>query len=347
MTEFTPFIPSFATQQLLPPWEAEATVYGFGFRIPESAIRDYVDRYFNSTEPRERRFQFDPAPNCEFGILFYSNVRNARTNNIASNNHSRRSFGTLNYKEAFVCVPISRRNISIYNVLSEPIYEWCQPIAVCDCTTVIFSAREIVGLDVLPGRITETYRDDGGFTLTVQLYGVETFSPTSKEELIPLLEVDVPPGSSQEGLPDERSEDVIRAIRNLNEKTRSPTIGPWLPQHMQVVTLKQFRDASKMDIAIYQALVTSQISRHALPDASTVPILLNERKVTLQLSENATTREMVQTFLGQPPPEGRETTTADGKEVWQNVERAQHPTLAFRLDCKVEVDQVKTDVTLS
>jgi hypothetical protein len=347
MTEsVAPFITSFATQQLLPPWEAEATIYGFGFKIPKSAIREYVDRYFNATEPQPRRFQFDPIPRCNFGVLLYSDIRNAGTQTANTHSHSPQPYGKLNYKEVVVCVPISRRNISVQNVLSTPIYEWCQPIAVCDSDAVIFSAREIIGLDVLPGNIYAADLEDGGFKLTVQLYGVKHFSPTSKETLVPLLEVDVPPNSFQDQPPDRRAEGVVQLISEVTQKSNTTMVGDCLPQRMQVVALKQFRDAHKMDMAIYQALVTFLISRHSAPDARTVQTFMNEKKVAITLSDNATTREIVQTFLGQPPPAGK-LECEDGKDVWENVGTAQHPTLAFRLRCKIEVNQVKTDFTLS
>jgi hypothetical protein len=335
----TEFIPSFATQQLLPPWKGEAEVYGFAFRLPESSIQVYLDRYFNATQDKERNFQFESVPDGDLCLLLYSKLTNVKTANSSSAAPKTKSWDNLEFREVVVCVPLRRWKVSPQNVLYEPVFQWCKPIAVCDNTTVIFSMRETIGLDVLPGEITETPDlTGGGFTLSVKLHGVTKFAPTAKDGPIELLQVHVIPPTS-DGTPlDPNAKDMIKVIESLSG---GEVYGGCLPQLMNLVTLKQFRDACNLDVAIYQALVTSLLTRQPKPDGPKKATIVPSKNVTMTVDPNDTTREILQTFLGdrQEPPVP--------PEVWANVIAPMTPALAFHLDCTVCMNQVTTDFTFS
>jgi hypothetical protein len=344
--QMTAFIPSFATQQLLPPWEADACVYGLAFPIPQETITNYVDTYFNAVDNRERKFHFSAASGCDFGILLYTKLTNVQTLEAFRDSPEHpHTWDSLDYNELIVCVPILRKNVNALNVVDDSTsqVEWCQPLAICNNNSVIFSTREVIGLDVLPGKITESPTTNGATKIDVELYGVSKFSPTSKEGLIKFLEITIPSKSSAAAT-SATAKGVIQAICELSGGENCVIPKGCLPKQMDVLALKQFRDACDMDSAIYQALVTFRVSRHknSKGEASEATFYA-ERAANIELFQNATTNQIIQTFLGQPGA----TAARQGGASPDNTVTARRPTLVFKLDCRVVMDEVKTDFLLS
>ncbi|HLY55776.1 MAG TPA: hypothetical protein VKS60_09485, partial [Stellaceae bacterium] len=65
-----PFVESFATHQLLPPWVAiGGRSWSFVVRTEERHVRAYLETYFNGGYPDRAPFFYAPMPDPQLGLL--------------------------------------------------------------------------------------------------------------------------------------------------------------------------------------------------------------------------------------------------------------------------------------
>lgn len=348
----TRFIPSFATQQLLPPWHGDAEIYAFAFELPPDTIQHYVDRYLNSADKRGHKYFFTQTDDYTFGMLIYSRLTNIMTLPNHKNGDNPYTWDNVDFSDVGIYFPTSNRRSNAHNIANDFI-QWCQPLAICDNPLVTFGAREIIGLDILPGNIS-AFSDKNPRVISAKLCGVTKFSPTSKEGEIEFLDIELSPtalkaaNTINEGAEDRTVATAsnslsarIGMMQKILKLTDGKSLGDGcLPEKMDIIALKQFRDASNMNLAIYQALVEFQISRELSTEADKPNLsLIPENEVRITLARNDTTDEIVSTIAGLSYPDQ----AAPDPRIPVTIS----PTLAFRLKCRVVMDNVKTDVLLS
>jgi hypothetical protein len=316
----TRFIPSFATQQILPPWTAQCDVYGMVFDVAEAFIAGYADRFFNNVEP-PAALRLGPVPDCNFGVVLFSRRYDARSSQSSDtfDDTGDRSWDDLSFTEVSINLPMQMSGVNpVTNVaLETPSYLWCQPLIAVNNSTIRSTLREILGLDVLPARFNETplvaattpQPGDGSFqpadpvlhklsgdafSLNVQIPGVEAFAPTSKEGWVDFMEVVFPAAGA--GYATARPGDASFADA-IHRMAGGDVIGPGgaVPATMDYIALKQFRDAYDMESAVYQAVVRSVV----ICDPSCQCGFLPADQSFLRFTDNATTNEIVTRFLGQ------------------------------------------------
>ncbi|HEV7157674.1 MAG TPA: hypothetical protein VGN38_04895 [Caulobacteraceae bacterium] len=263
----TQFIESFATHQLLPPYHSDnSKVYGFFFEIKVDAIQAYCDVFLNIGDQSSRPFLYRPITDAPFGILTFTDYPAL----CSTDKEIPRSLGVttshwdhLRQKELSVAVPVNRYRLTSANVLVEPTVQWVQPVVVLDNATSAFSGREILGLEALYGHVdvVDPPLKPGGVSIRVSLPSWETFAPDACEQMLPFASIDCEaalPGATDE---DHRQQSdtlgltpIIGQLRQALPHLRDFGDG-LLPETMQMVLLKQFRDAGDPNLAIHQSLV--------------------------------------------------------------------------------------------
>ena len=56
---------------------------------------------------------------------------------------------TLEFCEVHWSFPVQRHKVTADNLLRDPEVVWVQPFSFCDCSTAVFSSREIWGANTL------------------------------------------------------------------------------------------------------------------------------------------------------------------------------------------------------
>ena len=275
----TDFIESFATQQLLPPWEAER-VQTWGFVVPmtERRISDYLDAYFNGAYPDRAPFHYTAVPGASFGLLsavHFGKVAslNKRTASRLGDTHV--AWDHLQHTEVYLVFPALRYARSPDNLLvGEPTLVWVEPFIFSDNDSVVFSSREIWGSDMYLGEIT---RAMGGpphqLHLDLGMMGVKTFNPRSASELISVLHLrthgDSPAALDEILKQKPHLATFISILGGSGAFAGGPPPGVAPSPYAggdELNNLKQFRDCYDMSVAIYRAIVASKTTHSEVKD---------------------------------------------------------------------------------
>ena len=271
----TAFIDSFTTQQLLPPWwSVGARFWGFIIEVPPACIQDYLDSHFNAPGPDQAPYRYDAIEDGNFGILTA-----AAHPDFSSRSEQRAMWDRLSHHQVHWGVPVRRHRVTADNLLVEPQVVWVQPFAFNDNSCVLFSGREIWGTEFEMAKI----RFDEGLTpsdlhIDVAVQGFETFAPSSRGKLVPVMHARLKTGATQvqpaqiwSDAPEVR---FLRVLVECGAPATPPTGSPGsagtenfiLPTALELNTLKQFRDVFDMRFAAYRAIVASQASYSNIRD---------------------------------------------------------------------------------
>ena len=315
----TPFIESFATQQLLPPWQAkDARIWSFAIRLGAKQIQDYLDKYFNGPNPDQAPFQYAPLPGPQFGLVtvaFFPNVATIDRGPGPAPVSGGYVWDRIRHTEVYVSFPVLRYALTEDLIMTKPSLVWVEPVVYSDNDTIVFSSREIWGTDMFLGTIV---RDEGlspdQLHLDLGMLGIKTFDPRSLDQLLAVLHVRALDRSELE-LPQ-----ILAANPDLNEfvdilggsgvfvghRPRGVAKDPY-PSGVELNNLKQFRDCYNMKAAIYRAIVASRSSYDRVRNV----VIYDASKVELDFMWSDSLAEFLQTILGiekapvgtGPPPE--------------------------------------------
>lgn len=286
----TQFVESFATQQLLPPWEAEsAQTWGFAVKMSERRIADYLDAYFNGAYPDTAPYYYAPVPDAHYGLLsavVFEKVASLNKLTASRLGDEGAAWDNLRHTEVYLIFPALRYARTPDNLLAgAPTLVWIEPFIFSDNDSVVFSSREIWGSDMYLGAIA---RETGGpphhLHLDLGMMGTKRFNPRSKSELLSVLHIQTG-GESSAGPADLlKAQPELRTIVSI--LAGSAAFADAMPEGVEpspyvggseLNNLKQFRDCFDMGAAIYRAIVASEtthsdVSQITLFDASKVEV---------------------------------------------------------------------------
>jgi hypothetical protein len=302
----TDFVETFATQQLLPPWQAKgALISGFVIRLQPNLIQSYLDKYFNAAYPDYAPFRYEPLPlEQQYGLLTASvyPVIRTTTRDPASGGQI---WDNISHTEIYLAFPVYRRTVNADGLLSEPTLVWVQPAVYSDNDTVVFSSREIWGTDMFLATI-EQDSSTPAFHLDAGLVAIKHFDPRSVDKLLAFLHIHAMP-TPELDLPA-----ILQANPSLQEFVNilgaagmfsgdSPPPGVQTgayPAGVELNNVKQFRDCYDMGVAIYRAIVASQASYTNVGDI----VFYDTPGIDIAFMWSDSLAEFLQTILGADRP---------------------------------------------
>ena len=184
----TKFIDSYATSQLLPPWEStDSTCWCFAIPLPHGSVKAYLDKYFNIHRRTDSEQYFFDELNIkrQYGLIVVCEQPKIRSKAKG------RRHRVAGHTEVYLSIPVRRRKIdrSDPKKLGRSTIVWVQPFAFGNNSYVMFGAREVWGLDVNLARIDICQPLIPELYLDLSIMGMKTFSPQSEATLIPCLYV--------------------------------------------------------------------------------------------------------------------------------------------------------------
>jgi hypothetical protein len=318
------FVQSVANQQMPPPYHFPGvTVHGFVFEIPMEAVQRYCDTYFNIGEEKERRFTYRCMPAFPYATLMairYPVMVSACDDHLAYNEVPFAQRGYVSQNEIFVAVPVLRYGTSEGSLLLDTAVEFALPFIAVDNSTSAFSGREMLGLQKLKGELDfEKPALENGFRISAKLPGWRVMQPGCVQELLPFLDITTGPPIGKGPLADPRTtpwgllegDHVRLGVETMAAAFSS--LDKWsfglMPNPMQVVALKQFRDARRPGVALYQALVGARTRYANITDLQ----LYNEKEVKISFYDFQSFRDVIRVFLDPPAqfPEDAEVQMVD------------------------------------
>jgi hypothetical protein len=264
----TQFIDSIATHQFLPPHQSVGgvTIHGALIDIDVNSIQNYCDMFFNIDDGPDVDFYYGPLKKAPLGLICvteYPSICSTRPNDwlggAPQSDH-------LAQNDICAVIPVLRYRRSRSNVLSEPVVEWIQPLIVIDNSTSTFSGREVLGLEAIHGDfdvVSGTKAPDGTptpatdpksrFNANISVRSWRTFQPDSAQEMLPFLNVAFGPALK------DLDPTLLEPLFALNEAITLPSGSDPSTREIQLVVLKQYREAGDPLKAIYQAIVATKM----------------------------------------------------------------------------------------
>jgi hypothetical protein len=248
--------------------------------------------------------------------------------------------GIISQREAFVCLPVIRYGTAPGTELLNSTLEWVLPFIVVSNPMSAVCGREMLGLEKVRADIAlgeSEYPDS--FRARISMPGWATLQPTAMQQELPFLDVDTgPPMPTFRGHTDETSlwsllrsraaSSAIGALGTASDFVDTATLG-LMPTAMQMVSLKQFRDAADPSKAIYQALVSCRSKYSAIENFR----FYNENDVEIAFHQEGSFGETVR-FVELPP--GRPGSAASGRPG------AFRPKAACRFNASITFDNMHT-----
>jgi hypothetical protein len=308
----TAFIESFATQHLPPPWKAaEARTWAFPFSLSTVVIQNYLDRFFNVANPNTALFRLKAME--PIGILTISNFPKIETDETSKfSTHYQNLASRLDVAQTQVSVDVPVRCVRKQGDEREgaPEILWFQPFAISDNETVVFASREILGADMMLGRIElDMQAAPSGVRLHTHIPAIRRFGPRSKEEWLGFLHVDT--GSETKSYVPFRAPKMAAWVDRFGGGANaSKSNGLSDPMTARMVALKQFRDTQKWDEATYQAIVACTVTHSDLRDVR----FFDPAAVKITFTDSATAAEILCTFLDLGTPSDGST---DPESKWE------------------------------
>jgi hypothetical protein len=266
-----PFIESFATHQLLPPWVAKGgRTWSFVVRTEVHNTRQYLDQYFNGAYPDRAPFLYEPMPGQQFGLLVA-----AHRPDVSSQYPGRPpGWDTIGYWEIYWTYPVYRYRVTPDNLLVDRKVVWVQPFSFGDNASAVFSSREIWGTDMTMATVAaEENLPPEHLHLDVIIEGIKHFAPRSRSEQLAFIHMKTGRTTASKD-PDELIQSLRREHPHLAEFVtllrgsgefagRPDETRPEAPS-VELDNLKQFRDCYNMEKAIYRAIVASRTLHSAI-----------------------------------------------------------------------------------
>jgi hypothetical protein len=286
---------------------------------------------------------------AQFGIMTISHFPSIYSTNLRNMQRYGKEiteWDHLTQTEVFVGVPVAKYDVGPSNIMTNREIQWIQPITISDNASVVFGSREIIGVDMLFGRVETTPEATaGGLHYDCWLPSLRTFSPTSKEEWLPFMHVETdvplsePPAEVVEALvgAGSPSDPVIAGLEQVLGGDVDPMAQGLLPAAMRMVTLKQFRDAYNMSLASYQAIVGATTTHANIRDLK----FFDPAKVTVNFMSSATTEEILTSFLDLRQGEEKTPPPHPGP-AWDLVALPAPVRFAFSFTSDVTFDKVET-----
>lgn len=339
------FVQSVANQQMPPPYTFPgATVHAFVFEAPMTAVQAYCDRYFNLGETAKRGFVYGPLsifPYAMLMVIEYPVMVCMDTRQFDPEETPFADRGYCSQNEVFVAIPLARHGVTPANFLLDATVEWALPFIAVDNPTSAFSGREMLGLEKLKGDIALGRGVfPGSFTASVQLPGWPSLDPTVLQKMLTFLEITTGPAlPTFRGSPKETSvwsllrsrfaSGVLQGLSAAVDGLDAMTAG-LLPAAMEVVALKQFRDAKDPRKAVYQALVSTRSRYYNITDLR----FYNENNVSITFKDGGSFSEIIRVFL--TAPDNR----SPLKSVFRDVVCT--PKAAFTFKTDIDFDDMRT-----
>lgn len=271
----TEFLSSYATHQLLPPWQSRnMRLWAFVIRAERERIQHHLDRNFNSGGPDVAPFRYVALPGPSFGVLAvidHPHFSGATWKPEARVEQD--GFDRVAHKEVCWAFPALRYRVSPDSLLYDETQVWIQPFAFDNSEYVVFSAREMWGSETEYAEIRMFEQATAGtMRADVAIEGLVTFSPESQSHKIGCLRATVKEGARQhERIRKEKGlghflrllEHIVGdPTRSMNQDGKDEQDGA-MPaeaeeQHgIEINTLKQFRDVFDFNAAAYRAITSS------------------------------------------------------------------------------------------
>lgn len=296
------FVPSFSTQQLLPPWVSlGAKNWAFILSIEPDCIQDYLDTWFNAPGPDVAPYYWQAMESSRYGVLMVCDH-----SDFSSERHGVAGYERLAHREVFWFFPVYRYQRTPDNLLTgAPKVVWVQPFALDNNSFVMFSSREIWGCekDMAAIHAHEGARPDD-LHIDIAMEGCKTFTPTSISHRIGVMHMAITPSDKpfpwQEVLDfpglGALLGDFLADVMSRTQPT-DPNEKPLL-NVMEINTVKQFRDAFDLRYAAYRAIVASRVTHTVKTDGQ----FFAPENVTVDFLWSASFADRFTKLFGLTPP---------------------------------------------
>ena len=303
-----PYVQSVASQQVPPPYHFPGvTVNAFVWEAPLGPIQDFCDRYLNLGDDADRGFVYKPLAAWPYATLLMIDYPVMICSDRSQMDIHLKPYadrGYMTQHEVFVALPLVRYGTTASNFLLNGTIEWALPFIVVENPMSAVCGREMLGLEKLLGRIDlDVGQFPGSFKGRIDLPGWPTLDPEVMQEWMNFLEVSTGPvtptfrGSPNEDSPwtllrSPTAGQAIGALATINDFVGSLSAG-LIPTAMQVVTLKQMRDATDPGIAVYQSLISCRAKYSNITNLK----FYNEQDVTIAFNDKGSFSEILRVFL--------------------------------------------------
>jgi hypothetical protein len=325
----TKFVNSFATNQLLPPWESkECTTWCFAVRLTKRDVSKYLDKYFNGGYPDPGPDRYTTLPSAQFGLIVICRQPKIRSQNREDPETS----GPVEHTEVYFVIPVHRQKGNEPKVLV-----WVEPFVFGDNASVLFASREVCGMDMTLATVNylEPKRPLPGLELDVIIDGIKKFDPHSRTEPLSCLRVSVM-GQTKDGLDEAKGANsaLTDFLDVIADGGFYPPMAPKAsaPPPVELDHLKQFRDVYDFDNAIYRAIVASTSTYSDLDDVTYYDL----GGVEIKLIWSDSVAETLESLFGFKRPD----VYANGKWVPDHISMT--PALAFSFKSTVTFDVLGT-----
>lgn len=272
----TEFVPSFSTQQLLPPWYSKGSKnWAFIVQTKRECVQNYLDTWLNSPAPDYSPYYWQalPASTHGHGVLLvcdhpdFSSMKDV--DGILTP-----GFESLAHRELIWFFPALRYKRSPDNLLiGKPEITWIQPFAFDNNSFLMFSSREIWGCekDIAKIQIYAEKADPGTLHIDTSIQGCKLFTPKSLSHQIGVMRIKLKnSGSAWDWDSFTQDPDLAELVGcflgGIAGPTTDPVTGKPIVNRITINTLKQFRDAFDMRFAAYRAIVESQVTQSEVSD---------------------------------------------------------------------------------
>lgn len=337
------FIDSVANPQVPPPYRFPGVnTHAILFDVEMSLVQQYCDRYFNIGDAVERGFVYRPVPWFPYAMILVLEypAMIPESSQVASGDlPPMKDRGYAGQNEFLISFPVMRHGTRRGNFLSDMAIEWATPIVIVNNSTSAISGREILGMDKIYGLVEVAGQSVlAGFMSEICLPASWTTLSDSTQNMMKFVSIETGPPAPSLG----RSANYKSAATLLGNRPAAQALaalstvlngldtmtGGLMPNPMQIVMLKQFRDASDPTKAAYQALIGARCAYSDLGEYE----FYNELDVQVRFRVDARFNDLWTPILGVRPPD-----IVDGTSSWVTVPAA----MAFSLKATIQTDNVR------
>lgn len=304
------FVQSTASQQLPTPFHfPNVDAWVFLFEIPMAAVKRYCDTHLNLGDSRDRKFVYRPLaiyPYATLMVLRYPVMVSG--DRATGNGVPFAERGYMSQNEVFISVPIVRHGTTMANFLLNVAVESAMPFIVVDNATSAISGREILGFQKVKAQIdlgTGPY--PSGLAADVKMLGWPSLNPNAMQQLLPFMSITTGPqvpgvGPSPEITSAWTLLGATASVRKAMEGLAAASDGldqiacGLMPSALQMVALKQFRDAEHPRRAIYQAIAGAKPRYYNVHNIQ----YYNENDVKITFRDGGSFTEIIKTFANPP-----------------------------------------------
>jgi len=321
------FIDSIANPQVPPPYRfPDVNSHAFLFDMPTHFVQDYCDRYFNLGDAAERGFIYRPYPlfpYAAFVVLEYPAMIPESEQTAHAGDLSMKERGYAGQNEFLVVFPVIRHGLTPATFLSDMVLEWASPLVVVDNATSAISGREILGMDKTYGLVEVAEQSVlTGFMSDICLRAAPTTLSDYTTNMMKFVTIQTgPPAPSRGHRPNTTSAWTLLGSRPANSLLESVSAvvvglddatGGLMPNPMQIIMLKQFRDAADADKAVYQSLVGARCKYSDVTDFQ----FYNQDDVRIRVRADGPFNSLWEPIIG---PQNS-TPSPDGDQAWLGIQ---------------------------